>query len=354
MNVKRSPEKYLEKRYPKRILIVKPSSLGDIAQSITVVSAILKKYPDAEISWVVNSQYAELLGLCRGIKRIILFERKRWANPGRIVKTLWEFRRFVMEIRALDVDVVLDMQGLFRSGLIAFLSGVKIRVGFEDAREGAALFYTHRVSVPKERSHAVERYLTIAEYIGCGYERPVLDIDIPAPNPLQGVSRRYIAVNIGARWQTKKWPRDKFIELLEKLNAKYKVDIVLVGDEDAQIVSCGMNLPIIDLTKRTNLKELFGVLAGCSLVITNDSGPMHMACLMAKPVVALYGPSDPSLTGPWGSSIARVVKSNLSCSPCFKRRCPLPSGRIECMESITVCDVMQAVENVLQKAKGVI
>lgn len=345
MNEKELLGKSTEKLSPKRILIVKLSSLGDIVQSLPVATALHGQFPSAEVTWIVNSQYIELLELVPDIDKIVPFERNRWGNPRNFGRALKEFRDIIKYLQAQRFDLVLDLQGLFRSGLISFLSRIPKRVGFRDAREGAFLFYNHRVRVPKQRRHAVERYLTLAEYIGCGYKDPVFNIEIQEPSRRR---KEYIAINPGGRWITKRWPAERFAQLIDRLNEHYEVDIVLIGDENDKatardIVEC-LNFPVTDLTGKTSLLQLADVLKGSKLFITNDSGPMHMASALGKPVVALFGPTDPGLTGPWGSQ-NRIIKSKVSCSPCFKKKC----RDIRCMEAITIEQLLKAVEDILQK-----
>ena len=333
---------------PKRILIVKLSSLGDIVQSLPVVALLHEKYPVAEITWIANSKYIELLELVPDINKVIPFERTRWGKALRFYKTLKEFIGFIRNIRRQHFDLVLDLQGLFRSGLITFLSRAPNRIGFAEAREGAFLFYNHKIEVPSKKINAVERYLRLAKYLGCEpmglYKEPVFNIN-PVFERLFKQDQSYIAINPGGRWLTKHWPVQRFVQLIDKLQKRYGIKMVLVGDENDKSIAADIvsqaKIPVTDLTGKTNLRQLTSLLGGCKLLITNDSGPMHLAGALGKPVVALFGPTDSLLTGPWGKR-HRILQSKVWCSPCFKRKCK----DIKCMESISVTEVFGAVEDI--------
>lgn len=332
-----------EANYPKRILIVKLSSLGDIVQSLPVGAKLREKYPAAEITWIANSKYIELLQLVPDIDKVIPFERNQWGKPLRFFNTLKEFIGFIRNIQRQHFDKVLDLQGLFRSGLITFLSRAPDRIGFAEAREGACLFYTHRVEVPSKRINAVERYLRLAEYLG----EPVFNIN-PVFERLFKQEQSYIVINPGSRWLTKHWPVQRFVQVIDRIQKAYEINIVLIGDENDKDIAMNIvnhvSSPVTDLTGKTNLRQLTSVLGGCKLLITNDSGPMHLASALGKPVVALFGPTDSLLTGPWGKR-HKILQSKVWCSPCFKRKCK----NTRCMEAITVAEVSGAVEDILQK-----
>lgn len=365
---------------PKRILIVKPSSLGDVIQSLPLAKELHRKFPEAEITWIVNHHYVELLELCPFIDKIIPFYRNRWSCLWKIVQTFKEFTTFIKTIQNQQFDIAIDLQGLFRSGLIAYLSKANVRIGFKNAREGALLFYNYRVKVPKDRQHAIARYLTLIEHLGYDYNELIANpfenilnlrdvqhktFDISPHQFSKEVSSCSltshnlenwcgdIVIGPGSRWVTKQWPAYKFLQLIEKLHERFNVKIALIGDKNdftvAEEIVKGTNLLVANLTGKTSLVQLASILNQCKVFITNDSGPMHLAYALGKPVVALFGPTDPKLTGPWGVQ-NMIIQSNLFCSPCFKRSC----RDIQCMEKITVEEVYHAVEEILKKNTGMI
>jgi len=335
--------------YFKRILIIKLSSFGDIIQGLPVGAVLHRRFPGVKITWILNQQYKQIAEFASDIDKVIPFQRKRWGKIVNLFNTLIEFRRFISSIQAQHFDAVLDMQGLFRSGLIAFLSRIPVRIGFQDAREGASLFYNYKVKVPYKRENAVERYLSLTEYMGCGYNKPVFNIQIPNLSPMfRNVQSAYIIISPGARWQTKRWPAQQFVKLIGRLKENYKFGIVLIGDRKDRAIANDiigqLKNKVVDLTGKTSLLELAWVLKKSILLVTGDSGPMHLANALDKPVVALFGPTDPGRTGPLGKG-NRIIKGTVPCSPCFQKKCK----DIRCMDAITVEDVFTAVTDIINQ-----
>jgi lipopolysaccharide heptosyltransferase I len=345
-----------------RILLIKPSSLGDIIHGLPVLRALREKWPSARISWVVKEQWADILRGHPMIDELILL------RPDSLTRGLRAFRK---RLRQGEYDLAVDLQGLFRSGLIAGLSGAKTRLGFGNAREGAPLFYTHRVTVAKEL-HAVDRNLALAAsllgrnsnprvdhftpnlfplYVGPETYRRMIqrltDILPPRGGSGAGMGSPRIALFPGGRWDKKRWPADGFTRLGLHLNRELNARIILLGSgqEGRLIQSVGDGLKDAAALTDLNLREMAALLSEMDLVITNDSGPMHIASAVGTPVVALFGPTDPGRTGPYGS-MNRVVRFEMPCSPCFRRPCIHP--RFLCMESITVEEVMDGAKKMLQ------
>jgi len=354
---------------PKKILIIKPSSLGDIVQSLPVASALKEQFAAAEITWLVNDSYVELLGLCPAVDKVIPFFRERWGRFGRLLKNIAEWRKLVGGIRRERFDLVIDLQGLLRSGLLTAASGAPLRLGFRDAREGAWLFYNHRVQLPPALTQALKRYLFLLHNLGCAETEPVFNIKIPpelmqwaggqwqdsslypfhsSSPPMKSGGGPRIAVCPGGRWRTKRWPAAKYAQLLNKFKGK----VILVGAaadrEVAAEIIAQLSGKITDLTGATNLVQLAAILAQADILITNDSGPMHLAAALGCPLVALFGPTDPHRTGPWTGPWGhqhRILFSDIFCRPCRRRQCP----EQECMESISVELVYLAAEQILSK-----
>jgi lipopolysaccharide heptosyltransferase I len=310
-----------------RILIVKPSSLGDVVHALPTVNLIRRKYPQAHISWLVNDTLTSLLQHCPIIDEIIPFERRRFGSLTQLPR----FGSFLTTLHKRRFDIVIDLQGLFRSGIIAWATRAPRRIGLSDAREGARLFYSEVVKVP--RAHAVDRYLLAARHLGCD--------STPVEFPL-GVSKSVtreglIAVNPSARWSTKLWGDDKFAELIRRLPADR---VILTGSatEREQIDKIAQGRR--NLAGQTDLFQLAELYCRCQVVITNDSGPMHLAAAVGTPVVAIFGATDPALTGPYGKQHV-VLRAGVPCSPCFKDSC---ANRVhmECMKLITVEQVLEA------------
>lgn len=317
-----------------RILIIKPSSLGDVVHALPTVNLIRRKYPQAHISWLVNDTLASLLQHSPILDEIIPFERRRFGS----LRQLPQFGNFLATLQHRHFDIAIDLQGLLRSGIISWSTRAPRRIGLSDAREGARFFYNEIAKVP--RAHAVDRYLLAARHLGCD-SAPV---EFPLGVSTLATSEGLIAVNPSARWATKLWGHDRFAELIRRLPAER---VVLTGstDERGQIDKIAQGRR--NLAGETDLFQLAELYRRCQVVITNDSGPMHLAAAVGTPVVAIFGPTDPSLTGPYGNQHV-VLRAGIPCSPCFKGHCT-NRVRMECMKLITVEQVLKAAEVLIVK-----
>ena len=355
-----------------RILIVKPSSLGDIIHSLPVLWYLRKTNPDACIGWVVKETWKGILERNPLLDDVIILK-----------KGIGGFLSTVIDIRKMKYDTALDLQGLFRSGLLSILSGAKSRVGFSNAREFAHLFYNKKVDVQNEAMHAVDKYMLAIEPIARDY--PTLTqrtLKIPLTPPLikrgrgdlqvkphfplyteiedsEWVNefliqnnlfnkRPIIAFNPSARWVKKRWPALSYATLINRLIQELKAGIIILGSkEDIRIskeISSLVNGDNAIATGKTSIKMLTALLERVDLLITNDSGPMHIAAAIGTPVIALFGPTDHRLTGPYGDNHT-VIKKNMECSPCLRKPCKHENPL--CMESITVEEVFESVKTKL-------
>jgi len=324
---------------PERILILKPSSLGDVIQALPVLRILRRRFPQAEIYWWVDRELAPLIEDDPDLTGVCLFYRRGWSGWQTwqaTARSLWRMRR-------LEFDWVLDLQALARSGLIAWFSGGRRIVGLDDPREGAPTFYDTAVPRPGPRSHAVEWYLKLVEALDVAphwdFEwippRPQVQARIAASRPEAGAV--WIGVQPGARWRSKRWPERHFAETVARLaEAVPEARFAIFGSRaelDAAVrVAAGAPEQCAVLAGKISLPEMVEWLRRCAVVLTNDTGPMHVAAALRRPLVALFGPTDPARTGPYGQA-QNVLRAGLDCSPCFRSRCPLrPPNR--CMELI--------------------
>ncbi len=336
----------------RRLLFIKPSSLGDIVHAMPALAALRSCFPHAEVTWLVKRQWAPLVEVMKGVDRVCRVEGGLSGWVGR-----------VPELRAAQFDLVVDLQGLFRSGAMAWLSGCRHRIGFANAREGSPLFYTRRVEVPGGPMHAVDRYLLVAEALGA--ERPAQPHFefIDRPEDRQAVERiladsgvvassPWIAINASARWETKRWPTQHFADAADELSRLQGIPILFIGGtaerQEAQAVMACMRTKAVDLTGRTPVGLLPCLLRQASVLITNDSGPMHIAAAVDTPVVALFGPTDPRRTGPYGRGHL-VLSHPVECSPCFRRDCPR-AVKLECLTEVRPDQVVHAVQQQLDRS----
>lgn len=331
---------------PERILIIKPSSLGDVVHALPVLNLMRRRWPAAHIAWLVSPACAGIVEGLPQLDEVILFERKRFASAWRSLRIFGEIIRFAHELRRRDFDLVVDLQGLFRSGLMSWQTGASRRIGFANAREGAWAFYTQRVDVPEVQVHAVDRYLKVAAALGCGdspaeFTFPVYEEHRQqAQSLVEGVGP-YAVLMPGTNWVTKRWPAEYFEALVGPLRERLGLASLLAGGPDA--VELSAKIPsAVSLAGRTSLPQLVAVLEGASLVIANDSGPMHIAAALGRPLVTMFGPTNPARTGPYGRPDG-MVRVEIPCSPCYSRKC----SHISCMKWLMVEDVLSACEKQL-------
>jgi lipopolysaccharide heptosyltransferase I len=339
-----------------KILIVKPSSLGDVVHALPFLNAVKTSFRDAQITWVISKNLREVLDGNPLIDRIIEIDKESWKKPSRIFRTTQEVIDLVNTLRSEYFDMVIDLQGLLRSGLITFFSNSPLKIGFQHAREGSRLFYNKKIPV-NGTLHAVDRCLEIAKFLNAHTERVEFPLHVDdaarqrVKNLLGNISD-YIVIAPSARWETKRWKPESFGSLVSKLDHP----CVITGsrsDKDIiqQVVSSSGGKGI-SLCGKTSLKELISLLSGARAVVSNDSGPLHIAAALGVPVVALFGPTDPKRTGPYGWSEGpggvknrniKVIKSSFPCSPCFKKKCKDPL----CMSGIRVETVLREIQEYL-------
>lgn len=325
---------------PTSILIIKPSAIGDVVHALPVLARVKKRWPSARVSWLVTPACAGLLEGHPLLHEVILFDRKRFGNLWRHPKLAMELRRFTRALRHRKFDMVIDLQGLFRSGWLAKKTGAPVRVGFANARELAWMFYTHRVPIDTMEQHAISRYLKLATFIGCD-EGPVefpfatTDADRSDAQALIGDVQQYAVLMPGTNWETKRWPVERFAALVAPLKERFGLESILAGGADAAAMA--KDLPgIINLAGRTTLKQLTALLEGAALVVANDSGPMHIAAALDRPLVTPFGPTNPTRTGPYGR-LNSVIRLDVFCSPCYSRHCSHQS----CLRYLRSEDVLQ-------------
>lgn len=335
------------KKIPKKILIIKPSSLGDIVHSLPFLNALKESFPHSEIHWIVAKGFEGLLENHPMVKKIWIINKDKWKDLKKIEETLKEFLNLSKELKKESYDLVIDIQGLLRSGILTYLTLAPLRVGFKEAREGSTLFYTHKIEGGKE-IHAVDRYMKIALAIGCENK----DIKFPMPlikesekiKKIKEETRDYAVIVPGARWITKRWSELNFGKLCSMINERSIIVGSKADEEVAKKIESISNGKAISMAGKTDIKELLSVIRGARYVVSNDSGPMHIAAAFGIPVVALFGPTNPLRTGPYGERHI-VLMSGLSCSPCYKRECKT----IQCMRDISVESVYEAINSAFLK-----
>jgi lipopolysaccharide heptosyltransferase I len=340
---------------PERVCILKPSSLGDVVNALPVLSALREHWPGAQIAWVVNRGLRGLLDGHPELDEVIPFDRGAAGSGPGAVAALW---RFSVGLRRRRFDLAIDLQGLLRSALMALGTGAATRVGLADAREGAPRLYTHRVAPPPGEAHAVDRLLKVAQAFGADVSRPRFVVPIGeddrrwAREALARVPSPRLALNPGARWPTKRWPPKHFAEVARRAVEARGAGLVAFGaEEDRPLVDelrrelAG--LPLLDLCGRTTLPQLAALAAESDVVLSNDTGPLHLAAAAGARVVGVYTCTSPKLNGPYGPR-AVAVRTGVWCAGHYVRRC----GRLECMDELSPGRVWPAVLGQLEAAGG--
>jgi heptosyltransferase-1 len=339
-----------------KILIIKPSSLGDIIHAIPLLKVLGDTFSKAQIDWVISKNLSEILRGNPLINRLIVFDKDSWKKPGNLFESTKEIIKLAKTLRSEHYDIVLDLQGLLRSGLLTFFSDSPLKIGFRNAREGSKLFYNRKVNV-NGVVHAVDRYLEVAKSLGAKPEKiefPIYIEDSDRENikNLTGNISEYIVIAPSARWKTKRWPPESFGTLASKL----PVPCFITGSSSDRIMVehaiAASNGQGINLCGKTTLKGLAALIEGAKAVVCNDSGPLHIAAALKVPVVALFGPTDPEKTGPYGwagsgsvreHDYLKVIRTSIPCRPCFKKKCKDP----KCMEEISVDTVLNEIKALL-------
>jgi lipopolysaccharide heptosyltransferase I len=331
------------RREPRRILIVKPSALGDIVHTLPVLHLLRRRFRAAKISWLVVPAFAGILEGHKDLDQVLLFERRRFSNMWRDASAARGLFSFAMSLRQQAFDLVIDLQGLFRSGWIAWQTRAPVRVGLAYAREGATMFYTHVVNTDTHEKHAVDRYMDVCEALGCGRGPVVFDFDLAdesrdAVRQMLGGESNYAVLMPGTNWATKRWPADRFETLVGELGARYGLTSVIAGGRDVSEMNRTWT-GAIDLSGKTDLKQLVALLDMSRLVVANDSGPMHIASALGRPLVTPFGPTSPVRTGPYRRA-GTVIRLDIACAPCYSRHCLHHS----CMQWMGVEQVLNRID----------
>ena len=345
------------------ILFVKLSALGDVVQSIPAFEALRSHYSSAHITWLVEEEAADLLQYYPGLDEVIVCRRRSWLkelrNPLLWPKVSFDILRFCGSLRQRYYDVIIDLQGLLKSAIWVGLARGRRKIGFDRTREGSWRFLNERLPPYDPDQHALERYLDVTRYLGA--EVDSVRVHDPWTHTEEHQLRRklsQIRPNRGfplvvchpiSRWPTKLWPEANFTRLADELITRLQATVVFTGskqdrDTIARIIEGAGVGGLYNWAGTTNLRELAYVCKNATVVVSTDSGPMHLAAVLGTPVVALFGPTAPWRTGPYGAT-HRVLRVDRDCSPCFEKSC----DTVECMTALKVEDVFQAVVEQVNK-----
>ena len=333
-------------KHEDRFLIVRLTALGDILHTVPAVAALRTAHKNAKIDWVVDRKWAPVLEGSPAINEVIPFDRRSALGALECVERLRENR----------YSCAIDFQGLYKSSILAALSGAPRRVGFERAwarEEGAAMLYTERVS--PVGCHVAELNYSLAQRAGASRPKtPEYPLRVPAGGAASvrarlhdlGIAGDYIAVGPGGSWRAKCWPSERYGDFCRELARKFEMRVVVIhGPGEKRIAEEVLRsaAPAQPTLISTTIEELMGLLAHARCLVAADSGPLHLAAALGTPVVGLYGPTDPARNGPFVSNAAIVHKARPE-EISYKRRVEYSPAMLR----ITTEDAMAATESLLK------
>jgi heptosyltransferase-1 len=337
----------------RRIAIIKPSALGDIIHSLPVLTALRLRFPQAHITWIINRVYQPLLDGHPHLDATLPFDRGAFRQGWwRGLKT---YASFVQQLRGRQFDLVVDLQGLMRTGLMSVATGARRRVGLSSAREGARWTYSDVLEVVDFQAiHAVDRYWLVADALGVGAGPKEFHLTIKpgiiawAERELQDCPRPWMMLAVGSRWVTKRWLPRHFGQLVRQAQETYGGTAIFVGTNDeaplARETANFLGGPFRDLSGNTTLPQLAGVLSLADVMVANDTGPLHLAAALGRPVVAPYTCTKVRLNGPYGAEAA-TAEARIWCQGSYLKHC----SRLECMAELTPDRLWPLLHGVLER-----
>lgn len=310
---------------PTKVLLILTGALGDVCRGLTVATAISRRWPEAQVAWLVDTRWEPLVRLHPGVTRTIPFVRRG---------TVRQWYATAREVRAFGAQLTLDLQRNFRSGCFSLASGARRRVGFHpaDSKEFNHFFNTDYISRFGELQPKIAQYQEFLRHLSIPVPTEY-DFGLGAVDPaaLLGslndlVVPESIAVVLGSSWASKEWFGEGYAGLIQLALREVSGTILLMGDGRTrvfgeQLQGAARSTRVVNLSGQTSILQLVGVLKRSAVVIGPDSGPGHLAAALGTPSVTIMGPTDPIRTAPTGSG-ARVVQSRVGCAPCGRRLCP--------------------------------
>ncbi|PYJ29286.1 MAG: hypothetical protein DMF24_03350 [Verrucomicrobia bacterium] len=356
-----------------RILLIKLSGLGDVVHTLPVLVKLRARYPAARIDWLITPENAEIVRCHPALSNVVVFKRSDFSKRGRRWNAALSFLGLLKQIRHVKYDLVIDLHGQARSAFFALVSGARVRVGFDrpvkdiirrgwrGAREGSWIAYTHRIPIPTLDVHAIDRYLWVGPLLGLDDNPPELTIHLSSQTA-QNVQRvleehdipasKALAVLApGTVWETKRWTIEGFAAVARQfLHDGFAVAVAGAKRDQPRCREIAAAAPgACDLSGKTTPAELAALIQRAEVCVTNDSGAMHLAVSLGKPMVSVFGPTNPIRVGPYHRPES-VVRMGLPCSPCNFRwlsQCPFDHA---CMKQVTSAMVIERVRKILATA----
>lgn len=328
----------------RRFLIVRLGSLGDVVHAMPAAEALRRHVPGARIDWLVDPRYVELVKLSPAVDRAI---------PADTRAGLLALLRVILGLRREGYEAAIDLQGLFKSAILARLSGARATLGFTRAhlREpGAAFFYTH-TGDPGDVAHVVHKNLALLAELGVRGPRASFQLDVPhTPTAAQALApfgtEGFALLNPGAAWPNKQWGAERFGALAASLRRDVGVRSLVLWGPGEEALARGVvdaSAGAADVSPPTTITDLCSIARHARIVVSGDTGPLHLAAAVGAPIVALFGPTLASRNGPWSPADVVVSRTD-TCECLYQRQCRRVGAR-PCIEGIEVDEVMQAVRS---------
>lgn len=343
----------------KKILIIKPSALGDIAHALAALASVRKSFPDAHITWLVRKEFAPLLEMADALDDMIIFDRKLLGKWYRSPRVFAELMRFFKSLRKPHFDMVIDLQGLFRTALFSWITGSKKRFGIKGARECAGIFYSDSTVRDDGDLHIVDLNNKIVA--AAGATETVVDSGLTIDPQTQSAVEQLLAENdcedkkyailvTGAAHARKLWPAEKFAEISDLLHSQFGLSVITIGTEidkpHVERLKAIAKKPVIDLTGKTNIKVMTALMSKAAIVVSNDTGPGHVAEATGAPVVMIFGPTNPARLYPYSRPESFVAIDS------FTRGLEVTSSDPKyAIDNITVDAVSQKVSGLLNSLR---
>jgi len=348
----------------RRFLVVRTGALGDIVHGLPVAAALKRAYPNVRVDWIVEERYVGLLQCVPEVDACLPVRFQEGLRGLADPQTRARWRQTLTRLRRASYDATLDLQGLIRSGLIAAWTRAPLRFGFAGpwVRERPNVLFSnvHPRRMPSG-GHVIDRNLALLHPLGI--HSTARDFSYHVPAEVEERVGRYVhsvappgkdglrvAVHPVAGWPTKEWAPERYAEVIRRISGVRGTQVFLLwgpGERERVGAFCGFPGSAVHRLPEMGPSELLAFLRWCDLFVGGDSGPMQIASSLGKPVVALFGPTDPTRNGPFLGR-HHVAWARVSCAPCYRRRCP----RSECMDALDVENVWIAVLAFLEEIRA--
>jgi lipopolysaccharide heptosyltransferase II len=334
----------------RRILVVNVNWIGDVIFSSPIFKALKAEFPRAHISCLADPRVREVLESIPGIDEIIVYDEK--GKHGDLFAKL----ALLLQLRRKRFDTAILLHRSLTRALLVYGAGIPRRIGYDE--KGRGRYLTHRSEFPGADVHRSDRYIHIIESYGVNVQDrqcrlnvcPEADSAVKAMLAAENVHDDdfVVVVNTGGNWELKRWPHERFSRLIDRLMNVVRVKVILPGAvKDVPLIrkiTAPLNCKPLNWAGRTNLKQLLALLKRADVVVSADSGPLHMASGVGTRVIGLFGPTRPEITGPRGEGRSVVLQCDVGCNrePCYHLKCP----DNVCMKAITVDEVVESIKHI--------